>query len=188
MIEIRPAVPADIDGISDVRHAVIENAQTREQLAALGITAQSVADSLVRERRGWVAEETGRIVGFAIADGATASLFALFVQPGHERRGTGRRLLEVAVRWLWDQGLERLWLTTGAGTRAVGFYQSAGWICTGSDRDGDLRFELWRTRGAGSRSCLPAAGGVHTDAGETCRADQQHDRNDGAGVKSGDDP
>jgi GNAT superfamily N-acetyltransferase len=144
-IPIRQATPTDIKGISHVRGAVSENKQTREQLAELGITPESVAESLVNERRGWVAEDDSGIVAFSIADRETGSLFALFVLPEYEGRGIGRRLLRNAVQWLWNEGRDPLWLTTGANTRAARFYESSGWRYAGTDAKGELRFELYRT-------------------------------------------
>ena len=139
---IRPALPTDIEGISDVRHAVKENLQTREQLAQMGITPQGVAASLDTYCRGWVAEDDGRIIAFSIADRETGSVFALFVLPEHEGQGLGKRLLAIAVQWLWDQGLDRIWLTTGPETRAACFYTTAGWRVAGTDEKGEVRFEL----------------------------------------------
>jgi GNAT superfamily N-acetyltransferase len=143
-IPIRQATPADIEGISHVRLSVRENATTPQRLAALGITPAGVAASLVAECRGWVAEDGGRIVAFSIADGATGSVFALFVLPDYEGRGLGRRLLACAVQWLWDQHADTLWLSTDPGTRAARFYERAGWQLAGMDVKGELRFELRR--------------------------------------------
>jgi GNAT superfamily N-acetyltransferase len=143
-MQIRQAVAEDIAGISHVRHSVRENAQTPEQLAALGITRESVAASLAAECRGWVAEDGGRIVAFSIANRETGSVFALFVLPEYEGRGLGRELLARAVQWLWDHHADLLWLTTGPGTRAARFYERAGWRHTATDANGELRFELMR--------------------------------------------
>jgi hypothetical protein len=48
------------------------------------------------------------------------------------------------VDWLWSRGLETLWLTTEAGTRAERFYEARGWQRTGVTTSGELRFELSR--------------------------------------------
>jgi GNAT superfamily N-acetyltransferase len=141
-IPIRQASAEDIAGISAVRFSVRENAQTPEQLAALGITPASVAASLIAECRGWVAEDGGRIVAFSIANGEAGCVFALFVLPEYEGRGVGRRLFASAVQWLWDRHAGPLWLTTGPGTRAARFYERAGWRHTATDANGELRFEL----------------------------------------------
>lgn len=143
-IIIREATAADMPGISRVRHSVVENLLTREQLAQRGITSESVAASFLADSKGWVAEEAGEIVAFSIADWATQGIFALFVLPSHEGRGLGTRLLSMAVQWLWDNGAKCIWLTTGPGTRAVHFYKRRGWTHTGDAERGDIRFELSR--------------------------------------------
>jgi GNAT superfamily N-acetyltransferase len=142
VIPIRLALAADVEAISVVRHAVRENMASREELAARGITPASVAASFSADSRGWVAEAAGRIVGFSIADRADASIFALFVLPEFEGRGLGTKLLDLAVAWLRDEGAGDIWLVTGEGTRAAGFYAARGWRPAGRDAAGDLRFEL----------------------------------------------
>ena len=137
----REATAADMAGISHVRLAVVENALTAEQLAERGITNESVAASFLTSSMGFVAELDGQIVGFSIADRETRSIFALFVLPGYDGRGIGGRLHDLALRWLWAQGAERAWLTTGRNTRAAGFYERRGWIATGSGPRGDVRYE-----------------------------------------------
>ena len=140
----REANATDMPGISIVRLSVSENALSVEQLKERGITNASVAASLLTHRKGWVAEQDGRIVAFSMADRADWSIFALFVLPGYEQRGLGSRLLDLALRWLWDNGAERVWLSTGPQTRASRFYVMRGWVCTGHEARGDLRFELSR--------------------------------------------
>jgi GNAT superfamily N-acetyltransferase len=134
-----------IPGIFLVRVAVVENALNLEQLRELGITPESLEAGLASgDRKGWVVEEDGRVVGFSIADAPTRSIWALFVQPGYEGRGHGRRLLGEAVDWLWSIGSDRIWLETAPSTRADEFYRRSGWIESGTMPGGDLRFELER--------------------------------------------
>ena len=59
----------------------------------------------------------------------------------YERRGLGKRLLGLALQWLWDNGAELVWLTAGQGTRAARFYERQGWTLSGVQPDGQLRFE-----------------------------------------------
>ena len=66
-----------------------------------------------RDSKGWVALSGDEIVAFSIADRASRSIFALFVLPQFERRGLGSRLLELALDWLWANGADLVWLTTG---------------------------------------------------------------------------
>jgi GNAT superfamily N-acetyltransferase len=143
-IIFREATAADLPGISRVRTSVVENHLTVEQLEERGITNDSVAASFLTDSKGWVALQGGEIVAFSIADRATQSIFALFVLPAYEGRGIGSTLLDSALRWLWDNGAERVWLTTGPGTKAVRFYEKRGWTCTGWGTRGDLRYECGR--------------------------------------------
>lgn len=72
------------------------------------------------------------------------AIWAMFVLPGHEGRGIGHGLLEVAVNWLWSRGAERIWLSTDSGTRAERFYRDRGWLEAGRLDNGEIRFELNR--------------------------------------------
>ena len=135
---------ADMPGIARVRSSVTENLLTTEQLAQRGITNASVAASLLVDRKGWVAERSGEIVAFCMADRADPSIFALFVLPGYEGRGLGNRLLHLALQWLWNNGAELAWLTTAPDTRAARFYARRGWLPVGMEPGGDIRFELRR--------------------------------------------
>src|SRR5262249_53251656 len=140
---LREAGPADLPGISRVRTSVRENQLTVEQLKERGITNESIAASFLGGSKGWVAEHSGEIVAFTIADRATGSIFALFVLPDYEGKGLGSRLLEMALYWLREQGASRVWLTTGPDTKAAGFYERRGWIATGDETaTGDIRYEL----------------------------------------------
>ena len=141
---MREAVAADMPGIAHVRTSVRENLLTREQLDRLGITNDSVAASLLTHRRGWVAVHAGEVVAFSMADRTDYSIFALFVLPEFEGRGLGGRLLDAALAWQWEQGAERVWLSTGPGTRAQAFYERRGWLPAGAGPRSDIRFELAR--------------------------------------------
>ena len=94
--------------------------------------------------RGWVCRIGGRIRGFSFADRTNGNIWALFVEPGFEGRGIGRRLHDRAVAWLFENGAPTLWLTTAADTRARKFYEAAGWRLTGVEPDGECRLELQR--------------------------------------------
>ena len=137
----RAATAEDMPAISTVRLSVVENAMTREELDRRGITNESVAASFLADSRGWVAEHDSRVVAFSIADRATRSVFALFVLPGFEGRGLGRRLLDQALGWLRENGVDHVWLTTSPGTRAASFYDKQGWMRTGMTDAGEIRFE-----------------------------------------------
>lgn len=92
------------------------------------VTRQMYEDFLEKSGRGWVAVEKGKVVAFCYADKENASIWALFVCPGHEGRGLAGSLLKTAADWLFDLGHDRVQLSTGANTRADRFYASQGWL------------------------------------------------------------
>lgn len=138
----REATAADMPAITIVRQSVVENPLTIAQLAARGITEESVAAAFLVDLKGWVAEGDGRIVGFSMADRAEQTLWALFIMPEYEGRGIGGKLYDLAIEWLRKEGARDLWLTTSAGTKAASFYERRGWIMTGDAEHGDVRYEL----------------------------------------------
>lgn len=136
---LRQANPSDIPAMHRVRLAVRENT-----LSDPGrITQADYLAALDELGRTWVVESDGEIAAFATGyrDG---SIWALFVHPGHEGRGYGKALHAVVVDWLWSLGHQRIWLSTGPGTRAERFYLARGWAPCGTDSGGDLRLELDR--------------------------------------------
>jgi GNAT superfamily N-acetyltransferase len=123
-----------------VRMAVQEN-----RLVSMRLTDADYVDAIESRGQGWVVEMDGTIVAFAVGDASNASIWALFVDPAFEGRGFGRRLHDEMVSWLWQQGHERLWLTTDPGTRAQRFYEAAGWRIVGPGPHGELRLELYKS-------------------------------------------
>lgn len=130
----------DIPPAMRLRLAVRENA-----LPDPGrVTPQMVEDAITRDGRGWVLVQDGQVLGFSIALREPPSIWALFVLPGHEGRGIGDALHAQAVAWLWTLGAKRIELTTDPGTRADRFYRDRGWVDTGLNDKGEIRFELAR--------------------------------------------
>lgn len=144
VVEIAEAAVADVYEIHRIRLAVKEN--------ILGDPSKVCpADSIrmiEQDGKGWVGRVDGAIRGFSFADRTTANIWALFIEPGYDGRGMGRRLHDLAVAWLFEQGATRIWLTTAPGTRAERLYRRAGWVQTGVEPNADIRLELgpgqWR--------------------------------------------
>ena len=134
---LRVALASDIAAIQSVRASVREN-----RLVSTVITDEHVRIAIEETGRGWVVEEDGTIVAFAIGNATNGNIWALFVRPECEGRGYGRQLHDAMVDWLWSAGLDRLWLTTDRGTRAQRFYEAAGWQLMGTTDRGELRYEL----------------------------------------------
>jgi GNAT superfamily N-acetyltransferase len=119
----RQANSSDIPAMSEIRLSVTENILSDPRR----VTKEMYEDFLEKSGRGWVAEDSGEIVAFCYADKESASIWALFVRPGHEGHGLGQSLLKHAVNWLFEIGHDCVHLTTGANTRADRFYSAQGW-------------------------------------------------------------
>jgi adenylate kinase family enzyme len=136
---LREAQPSDVADMQRIRRAVREN-----RLSDPGrITDADCVAAMEALGKTWLAVDGDEVVAFASAYRA-GSVWALFVDPDHEGRGWGQALHAQAVDWLWSLGHDRIWLTTGAGTRAERFYLARGWQPRGLDPGGDLRLELGR--------------------------------------------
>lgn len=133
---LRQATRGDIPAMHRIRMSVAQN-----RLESTGIAESDYVPAIEPPGRGWVIEVQGEIVAFAVGNAANGNIWALFVHPAHERYGHGRRLHDTVVEWLSSQGVTRLWLGTEAGTRAEGFYRTAGWHLVGRQANGELRFE-----------------------------------------------
>jgi GNAT superfamily N-acetyltransferase len=144
-MSIRPATEADVETLFEIRTDVRENNMTREALAAIGVTPESVAEMLRTDSHAWLADWEGRPAGFAMADASRGTVFALFVRRGCEDRGLGRALLAEAAAWLFERGWEEIWLTTGADAPgANAFYRRVGWREDGAAENGEIRYTLAR--------------------------------------------
>lgn len=136
---LRQAQRRDLDAMMRIRKAVREN-----RLITRVIGAEEIIEQIERSGRGWVFERDGEVVGFAIGNVVECNIWALFVDPDHAASGVGRQLHDVMLEWLWQQGLDSLWLSTDPGTRAERFYRRAGWRDCGIEAHGEVRFEMRR--------------------------------------------
>ena len=143
-MNIRIAQRDDIDTLFEIRTSVIENHQSREEIAELGITSESVAKMLKTDCCAWVAEIDDRPIGFSIANATEKTIFGIFVLPSFECQGAGRTLMQAAENWLWSKGVNEIWLVTGKdpSLRAYGFYIHLNWIPVGIEPDGNFRGEM----------------------------------------------
>jgi GNAT superfamily N-acetyltransferase len=137
---IREAKVDDIPQIQMVRNSVLENRLSDPAL----VSDQDCAEYILRRGKGWVCEFQARLLGFSIADLVEDNLWALFVLPGFEERGIGKKLLEQSLDWYFSKGKDRIWLSTAPGTRAEKFYRVQGWREFGIKKNGELLFEMQR--------------------------------------------
>jgi GNAT superfamily N-acetyltransferase len=120
----------DIPSLFVVRIATRENAYTMDGLERLGITEASVTDMIKTTHRGWLCEVDKQVIGFAIGNRKNGEMWVIAVLPEYEGKGVGKELLIRVEDWLWSEGWNEIWLTTGIdpSLRAYRFYRSQGWI------------------------------------------------------------
>jgi len=144
-MNIRVAEIKDIPQIQVVRNLVKENRLSDPAL----VPDSDVQDYITRRGRGWVCEIDGEIVGFAIADLVDNNIWALFIHPGFEGTGIGKKLHGEMLNWYFSQTDKTVWLGTSPNTRAELFYRKAGWKEVGIHGKGEIKFEMtkdeWRS-------------------------------------------
>lgn len=134
----REAQTNDIKQIQLVRNAVKENVLSNPGL----VTDKDCVEYLTLRGKGWVCENDGTIIGFAIADLIDNNIWALFVHPDFEKNGVGKTLHDMMLNWYFDQQKENVWLSTGPNTRAEKFYTLQGWRHAGLYGKGETKFEM----------------------------------------------
>jgi GNAT superfamily N-acetyltransferase len=136
---IRVATVADIDAMKQIRDTVRENA-----LVSARIERADYEQAITIDGKAWVYEDAGVVVGFVCGRIAQRDIWALFLRESHERRGIGDALMATVEAWMFEQGVDRITLTTEPGTRAERLYRRRGWQHDGATSSGELRF--WRSR------------------------------------------
>lgn len=144
----REANTDDIKHIQIVRNAVKENMLSNPGL----VTDRDCVEYLTLRGKGWVCEQDGTIIGFAIADLIDNNIWALFIHPDYEAKGVGKRLHDIMLNWYFEQKKEHVWLSTSPNTRAEKFYRLQGWRETGLYGKGELKFEMTKAEWDSSRS------------------------------------
>jgi GNAT superfamily N-acetyltransferase len=137
-MKIREATAKDIPQLHLIRISVKENSLSRPYL----ISTKDYEEYLVNRGKGWVCEIDNVIVGFAIVDLFDHNVWALFIQPGFDRKGIGKKLHDEMLSWYFNESIVTLWLSTAPGTRAEKFYRTAGWKQNGFQSNGEVRFEM----------------------------------------------
>ena len=150
---------------------VVEHSAPRSELRWLFELAEDSAqelDAYIDAGRVLVALEGGRTVGHLqltdTADPAEAEIKNTAVEPGHQRRGIGRDLMEAAIELARSERRSRLVVATAAAdTGNLRFYQRLGFRIRSVDRDAftpatgyepglvidgiELRDRVWLDRG-----------------------------------------
>lgn len=134
----RKAQLTDIPGMSQIRTSVKEN----RLLNPNTVTETDYVEMLTKLGKGWVCTNEGQVIGFAIVDASRNNVWALFVLPGYEGRGIGKKLHSLLRDWCINKEIPKLWLSTDPATRAEQFYQKAGWKKVGVEKNGEIRYEF----------------------------------------------
>jgi GNAT superfamily N-acetyltransferase len=139
-LTFRETLPSDVEDLFLVRARTSENPISKEQLAELGITADTITRQLSAGRiKGCVCLDDSDVVGFCHGDAESGEVLALVVLPQYEGKGVGRTLLTRVAEQLRSIGCSDLWLAASADatTRAHGFYRSLGWRPNGETDEND---------------------------------------------------
>jgi GNAT superfamily N-acetyltransferase len=128
----RLAVPAERGALEELqRRASLMWEEDRAALLANPDAIELPLDQITGGRT-VVAEIDGQLLGFAVVllrEDGDAELDGLFVEPTYWRHGIGRALVDQAERIAVVDGSANLWVT--ANTRALGFYDSCGFVKVG---------------------------------------------------------
>jgi GNAT superfamily N-acetyltransferase len=135
---LRAATRADLPRIHEVRHGTAENRLSNPAL----VTDEEVA-WYMDQAIFLVSEDATAVQGFTCVNHQTGYVWALFVIDGAQGRGHGTALLDAAMERLRQAGHRQAFLTTGAGTKAEGFYRAKGWQSQGLSMQGEVVFRLW---------------------------------------------
>lgn len=139
IIDIREAHTADAVGVAKVHSKSWRAAYRRllpvRYLATLTVSrlAPQWRALLPREQLALVAEHDGKVIGFATGGSArsdhpyTGELFMIYLLPGYQGFGAGRRLLAASVEGFLAQGHDDMMLWVVANNYpARGFYHAMG--------------------------------------------------------------
>lgn len=135
---IRPATPADVNGIIqvarytwDVTYAQSVAAHNRHTFLDRAYDAQTLREAITREL-GWffVALHLESVVGFAQyvrrSDGQ-GELVRMYVHPDHQRRGVGRSLLAIGLAKMDATGIHECYVSVEENNAAArAFYERFG--------------------------------------------------------------
>jgi aminoglycoside 6'-N-acetyltransferase I len=109
-VQLRPATPDDLDALVELALAfyVGDGFTTGEAALRANWTALLALDSV----RSAVAEEDGRVLGFAVTtshigleNGLLAELEDIYVRPEARNRGIARALIEDCAQWARQRGI-----------------------------------------------------------------------------------
>ena len=134
----REAEIEDIIEMQVVRNSVKENVLSNPAF----ITDKDYEEHIRLHGKGWVCQINNSVVGFAIADLQKNNIWALFLHPGYEKNGIGKKLHEMMLEWYFSKTNKKIWLGTAPNTRAEMFYRKRGWKEVGKYGKDEIKFEM----------------------------------------------
>ena len=154
MTTIRPSGDADLPAITAIyAHHVLHGTGTFETTPPTQVDmAARRADVLARGLPWLVAEEDGRVLGFAYCQWfkpRPAYRFSaedsIYVHPDAQGRGLGRALLAELARQAQAAGIRRLLAVIGdsANTASIGLHSALGFTPAGSFKSCGWKFGRW---------------------------------------------
>ena len=131
MIELRPALPLDIDALWALRTVAVRiSCATHYSAEQVAVWSASPAPAgyagMLAAGGGIVAMREGVIAGYAMLDLDKHEVDAVFVDPAQNGLGIGKRLLAALEALAREHRISRLHLS--ASLNAVPFYQAAGFV------------------------------------------------------------
>jgi len=165
-VTVRAATPDDARAIAEVHvrtwQEAYRHAFPAEVLETLDVDERELlwTDLLGRPEPAWVAEDGGRVVGFANAGPSrteedVAELYAIYVLPEAWGGGAGRQLMAAVISWFLTEEYTTamLWVLED-NPRARRFYEREGWRHDGGRtetmRGVDVEEALYRLTLAGA--------------------------------------
>ena len=146
----RHAETPDIKNMQIIRNAVRENV-----LSDPALVPDTDLEKYINHRgKGWVCFDEGRMAGFCIADLIDDNIWALFVLPGMEGKGIGKKLQTIMLDWYFNHDKSTVWLSTQKDSRAERFYRLTGWIEEGPYGKNEIKFTMNKQDWLNVRSML----------------------------------
>lgn len=137
----------DLPAVFALRLSTVENRVTMEELEKdYGVTPRSLAEAMRSHARGWLCEDSGRVVGFSMGNKSTGEVTVVAVLPDYEGHGIGKNVLRRVQDWIFCEGHDEVWLwaTDDPSIRAYEFYRRLGWRATGETRGDEEMMRLNR--------------------------------------------
>jgi len=132
-LEFRRAIAEDVDTVQRlqvdaIRHGTGDVYEPEAVEAWAGAFNRDGFAEKVEKQEVWIAEESGRTVGYVSLDPATYEVDSVYVAPESAGRGIGARLMKHILDIAREHRLENVWLD--ASKNAIPFYEGLGFVAT----------------------------------------------------------